>query len=289
MAKVSDSGVGAWFDVLCGKEGHPAFFTVYDWIAQFIAPHLAWDLEVSFFSESQSPVAAICGRVHARRFDVAPRRIWCADWETRRRRVRRQRAQNDDNHGRADEDQSLQGDQEASVFDDLDAQEDEAQGSDESESGSGEEDLLQALVEGAVVEDEHETEVEDPGARDGHPQDISLARARRLAPSSSSSSSSSGSSSSSSEDRDESREGIVRTVQEDTHSWGPFRLTWRAATRTQRSAWQATCKHHADYQGTAVRTRCTRSMAASGPATEDGQRALRVLKAWLLGGGKLRV
>ena len=70
-----------------------------------------------------------------------------------------------------------------------------------------------------------------------------------------------------------------RVIQEQTHDWGPFRMTWRGGSTP---GWQATCRWHADFEGNRVKTRCTRSIAVEQAGSLQGQKALALLKAWCL-------
>ena len=84
---------------------------------------------------------------------------------------------------------------------------------------------------------------------------------------------------------------VIRQVQDGTHRWGEFLLTWvpekMQAGRTQpiKARRQATCRHHAEFNADgAIRTRCTRSITVNPgqPDCANSRSALRKLKSWLM-------
>ena len=83
---------------------------------------------------------------------------------------------------------------------------------------------------------------------------------------------------------------VQRVIQAGTHSWGYFRMTWRAASGNMCASWQATCRFHGHHRGDKLTTRCARSAKVACNAVEgaESEAQLRELKAWLLAGKLLQ-
>ena len=82
---------------------------------------------------------------------------------------------------------------------------------------------------------------------------------------------------------------ISRAVQSGTHSYGPFRITFRKGTPSQKAGWQATCLFHAKYgRDGKIQTRCTRSVTLGAAAvdSDESKACLRALYTWLLSGAE---
>ena len=295
LVKLEMVADGAWFEIACDTVGNPQLYTTYEFLSNMVSPDLAWDVEALLLSDTRAVMSSLRGVVHAVRVEApTPSRLWCADWEFKRKpRAQRRAPPAEANNNQAAQDIAQQP-LARNMLEELGLDPQDEEESLEADVGEPDEDLLDELVEAAMWQEEVIAAGQEAGAlQHGHNSGVDIAmpgRERPRSPSSSSSSSSSTSSNSArpSAERSEPAE-VVRVVQHDTHMWGPFRLTWRASTPTQKSSWQATCRFHADYEGSSIKTRCTRSMAApNGPASADGQVALRSLKAWLLAGSQFQ-
>ena len=70
---------------------------------------------------------------------------------------------------------------------------------------------------------------------------------------------------------------VRRQVQQQSHEWGPFRLTWKAPGRNrQPGGWQATCRYHAQSDS----VRCTKTLSVMQQGAEEA--TLNLVKQWCI-------
>ena len=269
----------------------PVLHNVYEWAYQSLRPDFAWDVHVAYLSKRHAPVPSLCGLVKAVS-QANSVRLWLGEafekCRPRRRRPIHEVCAELLRDPRPQRDQAV-----AAPEDDWDLA--------DAVSEADEEGFLAELE----VEDEAPEQQQDAAVLSNAPSSGSSSTSSTSSSKSSSSSSSSTSSSSSSSSSEAGDEGgagqsagirssenvaqdaMKRAVQEGTHKFGPFRITFRRASPSQKPGWQATCLFHAKYgQDGKIQTRCTRS-ATLPDSSQDSPHSLECLRAlytWLLAG-----
>ena len=270
--------------------GKPVLQNIYEWLFHTLNPTFAWDVCSRALSQRHTAIA----RIHqgeARCDDVVlaePRRIWKAHWEMVRTRQAQPPAHErllvaEDN--RADIQQhderarGASGDDDVfpELFGDSDVEEvleeeKEEEADPLSELAAFAETQLQdemgnRPMESSSSSDSDTTTTTSHADSDGHAPDAGPAHSPEPAATP--------------------RREAGRAVQPATHSWGPFRITFRPATGGKAPQWQATCRYHAQYTASGrIQTQCTRSRTLEGGDVNSAAnlRVLRMLKDWLLQG-----
>ena len=278
--------------------GVPSFFSIYDWMHE-LRPDMLWEVEVATLSSRHAPVSQVAGTAYVPSSDsLGPgARIWHGDvFEKKLKADKRKRRKKRPAHevlGSANIRERVVGvDREHGAF--------------ESNTASTP-DLNPASADTAFDEDFSSLAAVAEFDIDDSADEMAEEAAQVEAGQHSSSSSSDSSSTSSSSDvlltveepptasaeapALPDRVEVQRHVHTGTHTWGPFRLTYRRPTPSQRPAWQATCVFHGRYavDGRLV-TRCTRSIVLQddNPASDEAQQKLRTLYSWLLAGPAAR-
>ena len=290
------------------EDGSPKLLSLYEWMYE-LRSDMAWDVEVTILSTRHTPVGRVAGVAYASPLDkvLEARSIWNGDRyeELMRKKKRGRKKPLHERLGRASGVLARSEDTGTEVANSHDLPPLAEQNGDDVE----EHELL--FLE-RIAEFEHDDDVEQEGLASAVAA-LDADQAPTRSSSSSSSSRSSSSSSSSSSDgllaanagpaqrrevesqrpepaqppeAESQRPETSRTVHAGTHNWGPFRLTYRKPSASQRPAWQATCLYHAKYAGDRVQTRCTRSIVLQRdePSSQEAQDKLRTLYTWLLAG-----
>eukprot|EP00971_Amphidinium_carterae_P138782 2750155-Amphidinium_carterae.1 len=292
-------------------EGKPILRSIFEVVGD-ICTETAWDVKSLLLSSRESPMPSINGAVRAKEnMDIQASRIWTASWESRKKE-RAPKLAHESLLAEATSNVDLVGSASSAPFQDLpdvgNSVEDDDLLFDLFGDHSAEEDEADFLDElndandvGGGSSDDNNDDYPDATAEVPTPDQPAANPKSSLAESSSSSETSSSDSSSASDggdgpdptttaaaaDKMSEEIHIQRAVQEGTHVWGPFRLTFRPGSGVKKAQWQATCRFHAAFniEGS-VRTRCTRSCAISSldPASPESITELRKLKEWLTAG-----
>ena len=266
--------------------------TMYEFVVKRLDPLKAWDLSAFLLINDDSAVPKLSGSVLAQAC-VQEQRIWAGGMELRRTRAKKKKAAYEvlsttsDGHGDASTD-----------FPSSVGQESGALAGNLSEDDTVEEDPLNSNTTSDSLEHLVTLAAElasGPELEEAQPRQRNTEGANRTSRSSSSSSSSTSSTDSTPERpsgavsqaaaaTDSEPPPVARTVQDSSHVWGNFRLTYRPPSGGLKAAWQGTCRFHADFTGDKIRTRCTRTCAIEGdnPRTAESQAKLRAVKSWLV-------